>query len=65
MKGPQLELWQPKGTDPIYQDLSPELRQRIIDSLARLILKQVHAEAKTITDPQPSTLTEPYDQRPS
>ena len=65
MKRPQLELWQPKGTDPIYQDLSPELRRRLIDSLARLILKQVHAELNTITDSQPSTITKPHDQRSS
>ena len=67
MQGQQLELWELKGAaqllaiPPPYQELTPDQRRRIIEQLARLILKAVQID--TNTNSQTSTSSEPTDQR--
>ena len=41
MQKPQLELWsaEPHPTPPLYQQLTPQQRSRLVHYLARLILK--------------------------
>ena len=43
MQPPQLELWsaEPHSTPPIYPQLTPQRRSRLVHHLARLILKLV------------------------
>jgi hypothetical protein len=43
MQRPQLELWsaEPHLTPQVYQELTPQQRNRIIRTLAQLILKMV------------------------
>lgn len=43
MQQPQLELWsaEPHPTPPIYPQLTPEQRSRLLSHLAQLILKIV------------------------
>jgi len=45
VKDHQLQLWsaEPHPTPPVYQELTPEARSRLIEQLARLMLKQVQA----------------------
>jgi hypothetical protein len=45
MTDQQLQLWsaEPHPTPPIYRELTSEARRRLIEQLARLILKQVQA----------------------
>lgn len=43
MQRPQLELWsaEPHPTPPIYQQLTPQQRSRLVSHLAELVLKLV------------------------
>lgn len=43
MQQPQLELWsaEPHPTPPVYQQLTPQQRNSLIDHLAQLIFKLV------------------------
>ena len=43
MQKPQLELWsaEPHPTPPLYQQLTPQQRSRLVHYLAQLILKSV------------------------
>lgn len=45
MQPPQLELWsaEPHPTPPIYQQLTPQQRSRLVSHLTQLILKLVQA----------------------
>jgi hypothetical protein len=54
MQQPQLELWssEPHPTPPIYPQLTPQQRSRLIDHLAQLILKLVQ---NLPSNPPPST----------
>ena len=54
MQQPQMELWsgEPHRTPPIYQELTPQQRSRLVDHLAQLILKLVQ---DLPTNPPPST----------
>ena len=57
MQQPQLELWsaEPHPTPPVYQQLTPQQRNRLVDHLAQLILKRVQ------DPPLPSTPAEPHE----
>jgi len=55
VKDQQLQLWsaEPRPTPPIYPELTPEARRRLIEQLARLILKQVQASHPKSPNTQP------------
>ena len=57
MQQPQLELWtaEPHPTPPVYQQLTPQQRNSLVDHLAQLILKLVQEP------PLPSTPPEPHE----
>ena len=57
MQQPQLELWstEPHPTPPVYQQLTPQQRNSLVDQLAQLILKLVQDA------PLPSTPPEPHE----
>lgn len=57
MQQPQLELWsaEPHPTPPVYQQLTPQQRNNLVDCLAQLILKLVQ------DPPVPSTSPEPHE----
>jgi hypothetical protein len=47
MSQPQLKMWsaEPHPTPPVYQQLTPEERSRLVHQLAQLILKLVQHSA--------------------
>ena len=55
MQQPQLELWsaEPHPTPPVYQQLTPHQRNRLVDHLAQLILKLVQDPPLASTPPEP------------
>jgi len=55
MQQPQLELWsaEPHPTPPVYQQLTPQQRNNLVDCLAQLILKLVQHPPLSSTPPQP------------
>ena len=55
MQQPQLELWsaEPHPTPPVYQQLTPQQRNRLVDHLAQLILKLVQDPTVPSTPPEP------------
>ena len=57
MQQPQLELWsaEPHPTPPVYQQLTPQQRNSLVDHLAQLILKLAQ------DPPLPSTPPEPHE----
>jgi hypothetical protein len=54
MQQPQLELWsaEPHCTPPVYQQLTPQQRNSLVDHLAQLILKLVQAPPSSTTPPK-------------
>ena len=54
MQRPQLELWsaEPHPTPPVYQQLTPQQRNRLIDHLAQLILNLVQDPPLPPTPPE-------------
>jgi len=52
MPPPQLELWsaEPHLTPPLYQQLTPQQRSRLVSDLAQLILKLVQ-DPPTLSPP--------------
>ena len=55
MQQPQLELWstEPHPTPPVYQQLTPQQPNRLVDQLAQLILKLVQDPPLPPTPPEP------------
>jgi hypothetical protein len=55
MTDQQLQLWsaEPHPTPPIYRELTPEARRRLIEQLARLMLKQVQANHPELPNTPP------------
>ncbi len=55
MQQPQQELWsaEPHPTPPVYQQLTPQQRNRLIDHLAQLILKLVQDPPVPSIPPKP------------
>ena len=60
MQRQQLELWsaEPHPTPPLYQQLTPQQRSRLVNHLAGLILKMVQ---ENVTLPHPLTSTKTKD----
>lgn len=53
MQQQQPELWsaEPHPLPPLYQQLTPEQRSRLVDHLARLLLKMVRANSTPLNPP--------------
>jgi Mlc titration factor MtfA (ptsG expression regulator) len=53
VKNQQLQLWTAElhPTPPIYRDLTPEQRRRLVEQLARLILNQVRDNYPKLPSP--------------
>lgn len=54
MQQPQLELWsaEPHPTPRVYQQLTPQQRNRLVSHLAQLILKLVQASPSPSNPPK-------------
>jgi Mlc titration factor MtfA (ptsG expression regulator) len=57
MQQQQQELWaaEPYPIPPLYQQLTPEQRSRLVDHLARLLLKMVRANSSPPNPPTPKS----------
>lgn len=54
MRAPQLELWsaEPHPSPPVYPQLTPQQRSRLVNHLAQLILKLVQNPPPPSTQPK-------------
>jgi len=60
MRAPQLELWsaEPHPTPPVFQQLTPQQRSRLVHCLAQLILRLVQPLP---TNPPPSAQNQAHE----